>query len=220
MSEQTATPTTAAQPQKMSWDAPDGKHYEGSPEELFKIASERYNNLYPQYDTLKSENAQFRQQQELIAQATRGQEPPSDKFSNQKYWELMQTNPLEAQRYANQFDPEYQRAVTDLRVTRQNQEAAIFKASNPNFEANEANVEKLAQICNNLFPNSEVLTAQQMTAAYAYMSKQAPKPAETTTAPPVPPASTVSGTQTTPDWMNMNQDQLKAYILQLEQQAR
>lgn len=223
MPEPTASPTTpASEPQKLTWDAPDGKHYEGSAEELFKISSERYNNLFPEYSKIKSEAQLAREQLELVQQATQGvaPQPQNGGFDNQKYWQLMQSNPLEAQRYANQYDPDYQRAVTDLRNTRQNQEAAMFRAEHPDFDANEANVEKLAQVCQELFPGSDVYSSRQISAAHALAfaasQKQEPRPNQ----PPAPPAAGSSMPSGTPDISQMDQNQLRAYIASLESQQR
>jgi hypothetical protein len=222
MAEPTPTQTTVAEPQKLTWDAPDGKHYEGTAEDLFKISSERYNNLFPEYSKIKNEAQQAREQLEIIQQATTGRsQVPEDQFDQQKYWQLMQNNPLEAQRYANQFDPDYQRAVTDLRTTRQNQEASIFKSEHGDFDANEANVEKLARTCQELFPKTDVYTARQMSAAYALIAGT--KPSQHTTpagTPAIPPAGSASQATGAPDITKMTQDQLKAYILQLEQQSK
>lgn len=221
MADTPTTQTTVAEPQKLTWDAPDGKHYEGSAEELFKISSERYNNLFPEYDKIKGEAAKAREQLEIVQQATRGQEPEPDKYNPQTYWSMMQADPLKAQQYLNRFDPEYQRAVVDLRATRQNQEAAIFKGAHPDFDAvNEVNIDKLTAMCGQLFGKQDVYTALQLDAAHALAFRQKESTTVSTTTVPPPPPPGTSGSITAPDYTKMTQPELAAYIQSLESQPR
>lgn len=220
MPETTPAPTTAAaQEQKAKWEFADGKVYEAeSPEKLLELVGNRYNELWPEFQRIKSEN-------DTLKEATTGvteTATPPDQFDQKKYFELLSTDPLGAQRYANRFDPDYQSAVSDLRQVRQMQEANSFKAMHPDFNADDAaEVDKLAKSCMALYPGSELYTAQQMAAAYRFIAW---KPQETKTVnqnqnqpmPPVPPASTASVAVPDKPPEQMTQEELKAYIQRLE----
>lgn len=220
MAEPTAASTTAAAPvQKAKWEFADGKVYEAeNPEQLLEMVGKRYNDLYPEFQRIKDENSTLKQQATTGIEAAPEAE---DKFSDKKYFELLSTAPLEAARYATSFIPEYQSAVSDLKQMRQVQEANAFRAMHPEFKQDAAEVDKLAQTCRSLYPNQETVSAQQMSAAYALIHF---KPQESTVSqptnpnPPIPPNQSASVAAPTKPVADMTQQELAAYIRQLEGQ--
>lgn len=219
-----ATPTTAAQTvepkQKAKWEFADGKVYEAdSAEELLQLVGKRYNDLWPEFKKVSEENQALTQaQQQIIEEATKGKE--EGQFDSKHYFELMAQDPLKAQKYANEHDPDYQKAIAELRSIQQIQQANAFRAEVSDFKDDPSEVEQLANACVALFPGSDVFTKDQMKAAYAFTHFRASpgeEPAKSSS-PPKPPRGSAGQVPSPINPDAMSKEDLRKMIEKMEQE--
>jgi hypothetical protein len=232
---ETAAQTTAANQQvidqattgtstaaEFTYTFPDNRVYKAPTQaELLEQVGNRYKELYGHAETLKQENAQFRQS---VSQLVNGQQTPQTQgFSQEKYLELWTKNPLEANQYLNAHDPTINAAVNQLEQIQWQQQAGQFREANPDFQMTTDNINHLSRVCDQMFPGTKVVTAAQMEAAHLYCQKQKLYGEGTVTQttqkapPPPPPTSSGADTQGAPDINKMDQAQLRQYIESLEQ---
>lgn len=211
--------TQGTTPTEYSYTFADGRVFKDTdPAELAKKVGSRYDELFGHTKTVERENAQYRNIIEGIKSQNTAHEKTNG-FDQAKYYEMWANNPIEAQRYANQYDPEYQQAVQKLQQTEWQNQGAIFKENNPDFPVTDEAIGKLASVADELYPNVEVLTAKQMEATWAYakqhnlieVSKVEEKPA-VPQPPPVAPKATTSQPTQAVDPYKMTQDELRAFI--------
>lgn len=216
--EQATTGTTTPE---FSYTFHDGRTIKAaSQQELVEQMGNRYKELHGHTETLKGENAQFRNS---VSQLVNGQQTQQNGFSQEAYLDKWTKNPLEAQQYLNSFDPQLNAAVSQLEQIQWQQQTGAFLAANQDFPMSEQNTNALSRVCDQMFPGSKVVTAAQMKAAHLYCKSEKmygeSTVTQTTQTPPPPPPNS-SSTQTAdgaPDINKMDQAQLKAYIQSLEQ---
>lgn len=219
--QQATTGTTT--PTEFTYTFPDNRVYKAATEkELLDQVGNRYKELFGHAETLKEENAQFRQS---VAQLATGQQPTTQGFSQEKYLEIWTRNPVEAQQYVNQHDPQYTSAVSKLEQIEWQNQTGAFLAANKDFPMSETNTATLSKVCDQMFPGHGVISAAQMKAAHLYCNseKMYGEPTMTTTATPPPPPPQGSSSTTAngaPDIGKMNQQELRQYIESLEQQQK
>lgn len=214
------TAPATQQPSEFTHKFADGRTISAATQgELLAKVADRYDHLYSHTETLKGENAQFRQS---VAQLATGQQPQTNGFSQEKYLEMWTKNPLEANQYLNAHDPTINAAVNQLEQIQWQQQAGQFREANPDFKMTTDNINHLSRVCDQMFPGTKVVTAVQMEAAHLYCQKQKlygeGTVTQTTQAPPPPPPpGTGTDTQGAPDITKMDQAQLRQYIESLEQ---
>lgn len=213
--------TTGTTPTEFTYEFPDKRVYKAASEkELLEQVGNRYKELYNHAETLKGENKTFR---ESVAQLATGQpQTTTQGFSQEKYLELWTRNPLEAQQYVNQHDPQYTSAVSKLEQIEWQNQTGAFLAANKDFPMSETNTATLSKVCDQMFPGHGVISAAQMKAAHLYCSSEKmygePTVTNTATPPPVPPqGGSTTNVNGAPDINKMDQQQLRQYIESLEQ---
>lgn len=207
--------TTGQEPQKYEYTMADGTRFEAdSPAKLMEMVGNRYDHLWQQNKKVETENKEFRQN---LANLVNPQ--PTNGFDQKHYYELWAQDPIKAQTYANQFDPNYQQAVSQLEQMQWNAAAQNFRVANPDFSVNDENIAKLNTLCSQLYPNARVLTAEQMGAAHAFAKniKLYEVQPVTQNTPPPPPPNPSSPQQQAVDPLTLTQEQLRQYI---EEQAQ
>lgn len=209
---QQATTGTSTPPTEFSYTMADGQTYKGAtPQEVMEAVGKRYDQLYGHKQKLETENAQYRQ----VVQSLPGQTATqAGGFDQQKYWDLLVNNPIEAQSYLFQHTPEYQDVRQNIEAQQWQTNAAQFRTSNPDFAVNDENITKLNTLCQKLYPNASVLSAEQMSAAHAMAVRNKLYEVQTVTPtpPPPPPNSGITQDNTAPDVNKMDQQQLREYI--------
>ena len=146
---------------------PDGQSY-ASVDELAKAKAEANTHI----QTIQEENKKFREELDRIKSglttALGGQSNGSaqSQFDQARYYELLNTNPVEAHRYASQFDPEYQRLRVQAEEDRLFRMGTIFLARHPNFSGE---VGDLKPVVDWITQQGMPLNPDTLDAAYALM---------------------------------------------------
>jgi hypothetical protein len=216
--------TTGTAPQEFSYTFKDGRTIKDTTQEgLTNQIAKRYDDeLYPHFETLKAENAQFRQS---VSQLVNGKQTESG-FSQEKYLDLWTKSPVEAQQYLNSHDPTITTAVNQLEQIQWQQQTQAFREANPDFAMSRENINLLSNVCDQMYPGLKVINAMQMEAAHLHCQKHKLYGETTVTQPtqkvatPPPPQTSGSSHENAPDYTKMDQNQLREYITSLEQQQR
>lgn len=212
-----AATTGVEAPKEYSISFADGKVYKDTdPAKLASEAEKRYNSLYPEYEKLKGENANFRAQAEKMA----GVQPANGGFDAAKYYSIWATDPIQADAYKRNFDPEWQKGLKAVEQSQFDRNVSIFCDKHPEFKPTQENAASLAKVCDQLYPGMNVLNPDQIEAAhlkavqekYYTVEQVGGNVPETPQKPPVPPANTTTANTQTINPEKLNQADLRAYI--------
>lgn len=175
-----AGPIKVADPSK-----PDGFQSFQSLDELVKAkeeANKTISQLQQAQADLQKQMQQFRTglQQVVAPQTTTGQ----PQFDSNRYYELLATDPVGAQRYALQFTPEFQEMRASQAKGRLLNVTQVFLSENSTFQPTDDNVKVLLETAGELGVDERTVTPKQLGAAYHYAVAQGKiKPVTTTQAP-------------------------------------
>ena len=106
-----------------------------SPEQLIQVLAEAKANsnryIAEELKPLKDQIAALTQRLQPVLQM--GQPVQDTVFDKRRYFELLETNPIEAGRYLRTYDPEYQELQSQLESQRLRDTGTVFMSRHPEF---------------------------------------------------------------------------------------
>ncbi len=150
-----------------------------SPEQLIQTLAEAKANsnryIADELKPLKDQMAALTQRLQPFLQVN---QPAQDAgFDKRRYFELLETNPIEAGRYVRNYDPEYQELQSQIESQRLRDTGTVFMSRHPEFSNAPADADKLVnsavRLMKEISPNvsddvlARRITPRIMEAAYS-----------------------------------------------------